>query len=180
MSPAARRNRKSRVPQAERRAEVIDAALIEFGQRGFDGTTTSKIADRAGIQQPYIYALFENKRHLFLACQKALYERMLGVFEAAVKQEDSPYERLRKMGIAYLALLEDEAWVRCHLQILAASGHPELRDSILHGFEDTFRAVEGLTGASPVEVARFFATGTLLNAITGIGAQVLGAALLGR
>jgi len=151
---------------------VIDAALIEFGKRGFDGTTTSMIADRAGIQQPYIYALFENKRHLFLTCQKALYERMLDVFDSAVKEEDSPYERIRKMGIAYLSLLEDEAWVRCHLQILAASGHPELQQPILRGFEDTFRAVEEMSGASSVEVARFFATGTLLNAMTGMGAPI--------
>src|SRR5215203_2533426 len=108
VSPTARRNKKSRVPQAERRADVIDAALVEFGKRGFDGTTTSMIAERAGIQQPYIYALFENKRDLFLACQEALYERMMSIFEGAIEDADSPYERLRKMGIAYLALLQDE------------------------------------------------------------------------
>lgn len=172
MTTTSSRNRKSRVPQAERRADVIDAALIEFGKRGYDGTTTSMIAARAGIQQPYIYALFENKRHLFLACQESLYERLLGIFEGAVKEEDSPYERLRKMGIAYLDLLEDEAWLHCHLQVLAASGHPDLREPIRDSFEWVFVRVGEITGAGPREVARFFATGTLLNAMFSMGASV--------
>ncbi|MBK5233809.1 MAG: TetR/AcrR family transcriptional regulator [Thermoleophilia bacterium] len=157
--------KKSRVPQAERRADVIDAALIEFGKRGFDGTTTSMIAERAGIQQPYIYALFENKRALFLACQEALYVRMMSIFEGAIEKEDSPYERLRKMGIAYLALLQDEAWMQCHLQILAASGHPDLQAQIRDAFVGTFEQIEEMTGATPEQVAQFFASGVLINAM---------------
>ncbi|MGK2933212.1 MAG: TetR/AcrR family transcriptional regulator [Solirubrobacterales bacterium] len=157
--------KKSRVPQAERRADVIDAALVEFGKCGFDGTTTSMIAERAGIQQPYIYALFENKRDLFLACQEALYERMMAIFKGAVEEEDSPYERLRKMGIAYLALLRDEAWIQCHLQILAASGHADLQPQIRDAFIGTFAQIEEMTGATPEEVAHFFASGVLINAM---------------
>jgi len=170
VSSAPRRNKKTRIPQAERRAEVIDAALIEFGKRGFDGTTTSMIADRAGIQQPYIYALFENKRHLFFACQETLYSRMLEVFESSVDEEDSPSERLRKLSIAHLELLKDDAWVQCHLQVLAASGHPELRHQIREGFMSAFRRIEKITGAGPREVSRFFATGTLLNALSAMDA----------
>jgi AcrR family transcriptional regulator len=149
---------------------VIDAALIEFGKRGFDGTTTSMIAERAGIQQPYIYALFENKRHLFLACQETLYDRMIAIFEEAVDEHDSPHERLRKMGIAYLKLLEDDAWVQCHLQVLAASGHPELCEPIREAFLGAFARIKEMTGASPAMVSRFFATGTLLNALSAMNA----------
>lgn len=170
VSQAPRRNKKSRVPQAERRADVIEAALIEFGKRGFDGTTTSMIAERAGIQQPYIYALFENKRHLFLACQETLYGRMLEVFESAFEQKDSPAERLRRLSVAYLELLEDDAWVQCHLQVLAASGHPELRDQIRDGFMVAFERTEEITGAGPGDVARFFAAGTFLNALRAMDA----------
>lgn len=162
--------KKSRVPQAERRVDVIDAALIEFGKRGYDGTTTSMIAERAGIQQPYIYALFENKRALFLACQEALYARMMSIFEGAIEQEDSGYERLRKMGIAYLSLLQDEAWVQCHLQILAASGHPDLQPQIRDAFVGTFEQIERMTGAEPEQVAHFFASGVLINAMGAMDA----------
>jgi len=165
-----RRNKRARVPQAERRAEVIEAALIEFGKRGFDGTTTSMIAERAGIQQPYIYALFENKRHLFLACQETLYGRMLTVFEAEIVQSDDSAERLRKIGLAYLQLLEDDSWVQCHLQVLAASGHPELREPIRDAFIGAFDRIAEITEADPHRIAQFFAGGTLLNALRAMDA----------
>lgn len=151
---------------------MIEAALIEFGKRGFDGTTTSMIAERAGIQQPYIYALFENKRHLFFACQETLYSRMLEVFEAAIEEKDSPPERLLKLSVAYLELLKDDAWVQCHLQVLAASGHPELRTQIREGFMTAFHQIEQITGAGPREVSRFFASGTFLNALSAMDAPV--------
>ena len=34
---------------AERRESILDAALIEFAQRGVEGTSTENIAKRAGI-----------------------------------------------------------------------------------------------------------------------------------
>ena len=161
--------KKRRLPQAERRSEVLNAALIEFGMQGYDGTSTSMIADRAGIQQPYIYALFENKRHLFLACHDELIDRILATFANAVEEEDSSHERIRKMGIAYIGLLDDDDGIRCHLQVFAAAGHDDLRDQIRAGFERTFTGISEISGADPSSVAHFFATGMLLNAMKAIG-----------
>jgi AcrR family transcriptional regulator len=161
--------KKRRLPQAERRGEVLKAALIEFGKQGYDGTSTSMIADRAGIQQPYIYALFENKRHLFLACHDELVDRILATFSDVVEGEDSSHERLRKMGLAYLGLLDDDDGVRCHLQVFAAAGHDDLRDEIRAGFERTFEGISELSGADPSSVAHFFATGMMLNMMKAIG-----------
>ena len=38
----------------ERRAEITAAAAIEFARRGLDGATTDRIAERAGVSQPYV------------------------------------------------------------------------------------------------------------------------------
>ena len=154
--------KKKRLPQSERRSEVLKAALIEFGKQGYDGTSTSMIAERAGIQQPYIYALFENKRHLFLACHDELVDRILATFRDAVDEEDSSHERLRKMGLAYLGLLDDDDGVRCHLQVFAAA-------EIRAGFERTFQGIAEISGADPSSTAHFFATGMMLNAMKAIG-----------
>ena len=160
--------RKPRVSQEARRTEVIDAALIEFGRCGYAGTSTSMIAERAGIRQPYIYALFENKRHLFLTCHDALNERILETFREIARPEDSPYERIRKMGLAYLGLLHDDDRVRCHLQVFAAAGNGDLREPIREGFNRLFEEVLEISQATRPEVARFFATGMLLNAMTAL------------
>ena len=60
--------------------------------------------------------------------------------------------------------------VQCHLQVLAASGHPELRDQIREEFIRAFREIENITGADSAQVSRFFAAGTLLNALSAMDA----------
>jgi len=160
--------RKPRISQEARRAQVIDAALVEFGRYGYAGTSTSMIANRAGIRQPYIYALFENKRALFLACHDVLNDRIRETFREAALPEDSPYERVRKMGLAYLGLLHDDDRIRCHLQIFAAAGNDDLREPIRAGFNQLFDDVLEISEASKPEVARFFATGMLLNAMAAL------------
>ena len=47
---------------AERRDEILDAALNEFAERGLHGTSTDRIARRAGISQPYLFRLFGRKK----------------------------------------------------------------------------------------------------------------------
>ncbi len=58
---------RRRVPAAERREELISAAVHEFARGGLHGTTVESIARRVGVAQPYVFTLFPNKRELFLA-----------------------------------------------------------------------------------------------------------------
>jgi AcrR family transcriptional regulator len=161
--------RRQRVPIDERRQTVLDSALIEFGRHGFDGTSTSVIASRAGIQQPYIYAIFENKRELFLACLNELNQRLLTSLRKAAGDDGSAAERLDRIAAEYRRLMRDEDWTRFHLQALAAGGHAELRRNIREGFEDLFAGVGEISGATEPEVARLFADGMLASAMTTIG-----------
>jgi len=52
---------------AERRDDVLDAALLEFADHGYEGASTEDIARRAGISQPYLFRLFGTKKELFKA-----------------------------------------------------------------------------------------------------------------
>ncbi|PZS08601.1 MAG: hypothetical protein DLM64_12245, partial [Solirubrobacterales bacterium] len=49
----------------DRREHVLAAAISEFAQHGYHAASTAAIAKRAGISQPYIYALFASKLELF-------------------------------------------------------------------------------------------------------------------
>ena len=57
----------ARLTMAERRADIVDAAIVEFAKRGLEGTSTYDIARRAGISQPYLFRLFGTKKGLFKA-----------------------------------------------------------------------------------------------------------------
>jgi AcrR family transcriptional regulator len=72
-----------RLTADQRRAEVLEAAVVEFAQSGYRGTRTADIAFRAGVSQPYVYALFPDKRSLFLACHQATTDRIREAIEKA-------------------------------------------------------------------------------------------------
>lgn len=53
------------LPAAERKQEILDAALIEFSDRGFVATTIERIASRAGLSKAGIYAHYKSKDEIF-------------------------------------------------------------------------------------------------------------------
>src|SRR5918994_6254302 len=99
-SPASKSPARS--SSEERREQVIDAAVKEFAAHGFHATSTGAIAKRAGISQPYIYALFPNKHELFLAVHRHVVDRIRRAFMDAARGGATPGERLKAMGEAYM------------------------------------------------------------------------------
>jgi len=142
-----------------RRDELLDAAIAEFARHGFHAASTTAIARRAGISQPYIYALFPNKKALFLATHTRVVGRIREAFAASVQDATGPGDALRRMGGAFIALLAEREELRCQLQGYAASGDPEVRAHVRAEFIGLFDDVAQLTGASRDEVALFIAGG---------------------
>src|SRR5665811_94531 len=85
----------------ERRADVLDAALIEFATYGLHGASTVNIAVRAGISQPYVLRLFGTKKHLFLEAV-AMARRMIEVewkrALVTVPEDASPQARIQALA----------------------------------------------------------------------------------
>jgi AcrR family transcriptional regulator len=59
------------------RAALLDAALLEFSERGFDGVSTREIAARAGAHHALIKYYFNTKEELWRAGVTFLFERQL-------------------------------------------------------------------------------------------------------
>src|SRR5260221_13878485 len=75
----------TRLSAAERKDDVLDAALIEFADRGYEGTSTEDIAKRAGISQPYLFRLFGTKKELYIASVSRCYRDTLELFQRAAE-----------------------------------------------------------------------------------------------
>jgi AcrR family transcriptional regulator len=56
------------VPRADREQQILDAAVAEFGGRGYAHASMAAIAQRAGISKPLVYEYFGSKEGLYLAC----------------------------------------------------------------------------------------------------------------
>src|SRR3954453_13808198 len=88
-----------RLSAEERRDQVVEAAGAESGERGYHAPSTAGIAKRAGISQPYIYALFADKHELFLAVHDRVVDRIRDTFLEAGQGASTPEETLRAMGM---------------------------------------------------------------------------------
>jgi AcrR family transcriptional regulator len=147
----------------ERREQVVAAAVKEFAAHGFHATSTSAIAKRAGISQPYIYALFPNKRELFLAADRHVVHRIRRAFTEAARGHATPEERLDAMGKAYGDLLADRDEIRFQMQAHATAGDPELGEAVRREFLELWADVRRISGATEEQVSSFMAMGMLLN-----------------
>ena len=154
----------------QRRETVLEAALVEFSERGLHGASTDGIARRAGISQPYLFRLFHTKKELYIASVERCLRETLEAFEHASAGLHGE-EALRAMGAAYKQLLDDRTMLRAQLQAYAACDDPEIRKAVRRGFGEIMAHVERASGASAEEVARWFATGMLLNVAAAMDLQ---------
>ena len=164
----ARQATRTRSSSEERRRQLIDAAVTEFAANGFHATSTTAIAKRAGISQPYVYALFPSKHDLFLAANAEVKDRIRGAFAEAARGLETTDERLHAMGGAYIELLENREEIMFQHQANAAAGDPELRDPIRREFIRLFDDVVQLSGAGEERVWNFIAHGMMLNVIAAL------------
>jgi AcrR family transcriptional regulator len=172
MTPAATAARLRQTAE-DRREQVLEAAAREFAELGYQGASTAAIARRAGISQPYIYALFPNKAELFLAVHDRVIGRIRATFEKAARGATSPMDALERMGTTYPDLIGDRYSLLCQLQAYAAAGDPEIGSHVARDFKRLADDIARLSGASPKEVAAFLAGGMLANVTTILGLSEL-------
>jgi TetR/AcrR family transcriptional regulator len=91
------RSRAEQQRSQSTRTAILEAALAEFGERGFEAASIRSIADRTGIQHPLITYHYPSKDLLWQAVAEDTFERIrLEWDERASEESDpSPLERLR-------------------------------------------------------------------------------------
>src|SRR4029079_4199635 len=92
---------KTRKTAAERREAVLDAALVEFADRGLHGASTETIARADRISQPYVFRLLGTKKELFKATVARCLRETLEAFQRAAEGKRGE-EALEAMGSEYV------------------------------------------------------------------------------
>src|ERR671937_777533 len=86
----------TRLPAAERRSAIIEAALRVFSDGSYAGATTAEIAREAGVSEPILYRHFSSKRELYFACLDEAWRRIRTKLEARMESM-GPAEAWRSM-----------------------------------------------------------------------------------
>lgn len=175
---------RQRVPAAERRDALIDAAVHEFAQRGLYGTPVDRIARRVGVAQPYVFSLFGSKKELFLAAVERGFELSAETFTKAAAEYDPAValpdaDVFKAMGHAYVELLQSDHRDYLMLQhhAYAACDDPEIRERVRALYARLVAHVERLAGPEfdSERIDEFFRYGAWINVAAAMGVEDLSA-----
>jgi AcrR family transcriptional regulator len=73
--------------------EILEAALKVFVEENYQGATTARIAEAAGITEPVIYMHFRSKKELFLEVIRKSREDLLSWTQKVLEENEDPIRR---------------------------------------------------------------------------------------
>ncbi|GAB2541604.1 TetR/AcrR family transcriptional regulator [Gracilibacillus alcaliphilus] len=148
-----------------RKEEILEAGIEVFAKQGYYNTTTSHIAEKAGISQPYVFRFFKTKEDLFIAALERAFDRILQSFKNITEESEQTgvqmvqaYEELTVSHPNEIALqvigisVTDEAVRNCTKKWLS-----RIRNYVLERFKSV-----GIENPER-EVTVFIAMGILCN-----------------
>jgi AcrR family transcriptional regulator len=121
----------------ERREELLPIVAEVFSRLGYRRTTTATLAARCGVRENILYRLWPDKKAMFLASIRYVYDRSERIWEAQAAEgpEDTAADRL----LAYEARhLGEFGLHRILFAGLSETDDPEIRAHL----KDTYRRFE--------------------------------------
>ena len=96
--PQRPRKRAEQQRAIETRAAILNAAIAEFAEKGFDGASIRAIADRLGLHHPLITYHYRTKDILWRAAAEHAFEQIRQEWDISTPDESglSPLTRLRQ------------------------------------------------------------------------------------
>jgi TetR/AcrR family transcriptional regulator len=90
------RQRAEQQRSIETRATIMDAAIAEFAEKGFEAASIRSIAERTGIQHPLITYHYRTKDILWRAAAEHAFGRIKTEWDSDTSKTLQPLERLRE------------------------------------------------------------------------------------
>ena len=138
-----RSSRRSAESPADRRKQILRAAVETFAERGFQRTRVSDIAKRAGVAYGLIYHYFENKDHVLdslFAENWGIFVKVLGDIEQDM--ETPADERLYRVASLLIdALRIEPALIQVIIQEISRSDR-FVQSTKFDAFQEAFALVQ--------------------------------------
>lgn len=92
------RKRAEQQRSIETRAAILDAAIAEFAERGFEGASIRAVADRLGLQHPLITYHYRSKDILWRAAAEHAFAQIRAGWDSSAPENSDlpPLARLRE------------------------------------------------------------------------------------
>jgi AcrR family transcriptional regulator len=125
------------------RDKILEAAIKLFAEKGFSGTTTKEIAEKAGVNEALIFRYFSTKKDLYSAIIEKKISEEPGVVEfplGAFRETKDDWLIFKSIGMRMFECVEkDPTFIRL-LHFSALEGH-ELSDMFFESYVQYQRKV---------------------------------------
>lgn len=151
--------RRTKEDAALTRAQLLEAALQCFGEKGYVGTTLDEIAQRAGTTRGAIHWHFGNKAQLFNTLVREHYARASTIFQEAFAPGDSPLQQLRRFLTHWITYVEEDSDFRAVLELV--SFKTELAPELAEGMQEKVQGMRVTRDMLATLVQRCIAAGEI-------------------
>ena len=90
------------------KAEIVDAAVVLFSERGYEATNMRDIALRVGIKAASLYSHIENKQEILYIIIDSASDRFVEIVERHAESTGSAEERLRSIVRDHIRLMVEQ------------------------------------------------------------------------
>ncbi len=123
--------KKERLGGAERKEQIMQAAISIMAEHGLQGTTTRRIAEKVGVTEPALYKYFPGKKDLVLEALDVVGERFYEILSRGAGTEGEITERIYRMSEAYYEFVVKHPEESVLLFEAVTSAHdPDIREAL--------------------------------------------------
>jgi AcrR family transcriptional regulator len=117
---------RRRLPAAERRELIEQAATRVFAEHGYAGASIDEIARRSGVSPPVVYDHFASKLALFTRLLERTRDELLAMWVQELAGEDPTQLRMDRAFAAWARYVEQNRFAS-RMYFLEATGEPQAR-----------------------------------------------------
>ena len=131
-----KKKKQVRLSATERRRAILDAALPLFASRGYRGTTTAAIAEKAGVTEPILYRHFKGKLDLFHVLLVEISGKTAREWEQILAEVAEPFQKLTRIAETFPGMgqrMEDD--FRVMLAALTEMSDPVTKKILRNHYE---------------------------------------------
>ncbi|KRQ19277.1 TetR family transcriptional regulator [Mycobacteroides chelonae] len=119
--------------------EVIEAALIEFAERGYHQTSIAHIAERLGSGHSMFYRYFTNKRDILEHVVRHTGDRVAAALSTAMPESLDNLEEFEefavKLGTAFIAIITEDPRISRLMLMQSIAIDREMTEQFIGGFK---------------------------------------------
>ncbi len=165
----------------EKRRRLLPVIARAFGELGYRRATTAELAERCGVRENVLYRLWSDKREMFLAAIRSLFEKRQGEWEAALEKSGSGSRRAEKLIEFAAQHYGDESLARVIFSGLAETDDAEIREALarlyrqwaeffeleIQQYRESIHAASGSDTGSDIQASAWslIGLGTILNIV---------------